>query len=349
MAAHMLKARVLKALGSGSEVAELNVGWSSVELVGLNIRGPEGWPAARTLHADRVKIIPSLRSFLSREVHIASIIVENPYLSVVRRPGKLVILPRILEAERRRDNSSSRAVAIGEIILKNGTMDVFDTTVSQPPLKIRLERIEAVVRDVAPSKSQNRTRFDIAAISKGKTRDGEVKISAWVAAGGNDSSSHIAMHGVDLASVQPYLVKKGEARVDKGKVDLDIKSEVRNHRLDGTGKMIIRDLEFAPSKSYMGTFMGLSRSGVIAFLKDHDNAIHLDFTISGDIRHPDFQLNETLAGRVARGMAERLGVNIRGVAEGLGELGRKGLEGASGTADAVGSILRGLFNAGGSP
>jgi hypothetical protein len=95
--------------------------------------------------------------------------------------------------------------------------------------------------------------------------------------------------------------------------------------------------------------MGLPRSGVIAFLKDHDNAIHLDFTISGDIRHPDFQLNETLAGRVARGMAERLGVNIRGVAEGLGELGRKGLEGASGTADAVGSILRGLFNAGGSP
>jgi len=54
MAVQMLKGKVVEALGPGSEVTELKVGWSSVELAGLNIKAPKGWPAARTLHADRV-------------------------------------------------------------------------------------------------------------------------------------------------------------------------------------------------------------------------------------------------------------------------------------------------------
>jgi hypothetical protein len=45
-------------------------------------------------------------------------------------------------------------------------------------------------------------------------------------------------------------------------------------------------------------------------------------------------------------MAGQLGVSFRGVAEGMETLGRKGLEGASGAADAIGSAFRGLFGGG---
>jgi hypothetical protein len=37
IAVRMLKDKVVAALGAGSQVAELKVGWSSVELVGLEI------------------------------------------------------------------------------------------------------------------------------------------------------------------------------------------------------------------------------------------------------------------------------------------------------------------------
>jgi len=36
-------------------------------------------------------------------------------------------------------------------------------------------------------------------------------------------------------------------------------------------------------------------------------------------------------------------VSIKGVAEGLGTLGRKGVEGAAGVTDAIGSAVKGLF------
>lgn len=346
IAVQTLKGKVTQALGPGSEVNEIKVGWSSIELIGLNIAAPNGWPAARTLHAERVTIVPSLRSLLSDRVQIASITVDNPYLSVVRAPGKLIILPSLLESERhktRNDVKSRRSVVISKIALANGTMEVFDRTVSRPPLKIRLEQIEAVVRNVVPGNLKERTGFELNAVAKGKTRDGRLKVSGWVAAAGKDSSSHIVMEKVDLVSLQPYLVKKGDARISDGTLDLNVKSEVRSNQLDGKGNMIIRDLEFAPSQNYLNTFMGLPRSAVISFLKDNDNAIDVDFTLSGDIRHPNFSLNETLATRVASGMAGQLGVSIQGLAEGLGNIGRKGLEGASGTANTIGSMFKGLF------
>jgi hypothetical protein len=61
-----------------------------------------------------------------------------------------------------------------------------------------------------------------------------MKVSGWVAAGDRDSSSHLVLDGVDLVSLQPYLVKRGEARVDRGTLDLNLKSEVR--KTDWTGK-----------------------------------------------------------------------------------------------------------------
>ena len=350
IAVQTLKDRVVAALGPGSEVAELKVDWSSVELVGLNIQGPKGWPTARTLHAERVKIVPSLRSLLTDQIHISSITVEKPYLSALRLPGKLLMVPSLLETGARKDKDkrsneepSPRTVMISKIALEDGVMEIFDATVSKPPLKIRLEQIEAVVRDVMAPPLKGRTQFDLAAIAKGHRRDGRVKISGWVAAASRDSSSHVVLDTVDLVSLQPYLIKKGEARVDKGTLDLNLKSEVRNNKLDGNGRMIIKELEFARSRSYLDTFMGLPRSTVISFLKDHDGAIDVDFALKGDISHPDFSLNETLATRVAAAMAGQLGVSIKGVAEGLETLGRKGLEGASGVADAIGSAFRGLL------
>ena len=119
-------------------------------------------------------------------------------------------------------------------------------------------------------------------------------------------------------ALQPYLVKKNEAKVTNGTLDLNLDSEVRNHNLDGKGKFVLKDLEFAPSRGFFDTFMGLQRSAVIGFLKDNNNIIDVDFTLKGDTSNPNFSLNENLSTRIATGMAGKLGVNIKGAAESLG-------------------------------
>jgi len=335
------------ALGNGSRLTELKVNWFSIELLELSIDAPKGWPSVRTFAAERVIIVPDLRTLFTDKIRISSIVVEKPYLSILRYPGKLIMVPSLTEREENQrnfksDQSSARAVMISTIELKNGSLDLYDTTVSRPPLKVRMEEVEAVIHDVA-SPAAEKTRFDLAGIVKGVKRDGRATVSGWVGPAARDSSSRIVLEAVDLVAIQPYLVKKNEAQVTKGTLDLNLASEVRNNNLDGKGKVILQDLELAPSRGFFDTFMGLPRSAVISFLKDNNNAIDVDFTLRGNTSNPTFSLNENLSTRIATAMAGQLGVSIKNVAEGLGTLGRKGMEGAGSVVEGIGSAVKRLF------
>lgn len=146
----VLKGKVVEALGPGSEIRTIRVGWSVVEVVGLRIKGPQGWPAADTVRAERVVIVPSLRSLLSDQLRIGSITIVKPYLSMLRtREEKLRVVPSLLEGAPAKGKaaagSSARRVAISRIGLEDGVVELFDATVAQPPLKIRLEQLQASV------------------------------------------------------------------------------------------------------------------------------------------------------------------------------------------------------------
>ena len=342
----LLQDKVVTALGPGSRLSELKVNWFSIELLGLSIDAPKGWPTARTLEAERVTIIPDLRTLFSDQIRISSIVIENPYLSALRNPGKLVLVPSLTEREERQNpasgNENSRAVMISTIEIKNGSLDLYDATVSRPPMKTRLEQIDGTIQDVA-SPASEKTRFEHAGIVKGLRRDGRATLNGWVGPGARDSSSRVALAAVDLVALQPYLVRKNEARVANGTLDLHLASEVRNHNLNGKGKVVLQDLEFAPSRGFFDTFMGLPRNAVISFLKDHNDAIDIDFTLNGNTTNPNFSLNENLSTRIATAMAGQLGVNIKNVAEGLGTLGRKSMEGAGSVIEGVGSAVKRLF------
>ena len=346
----LLQDRIAAALGPGSSIAELKVNWFSLDVLGVNIAAPKDWPTGRTFRAARVRIIPSLRTLLTDQIHISSIVFEEPYVSVMRTSGKWVIFPGLTEtregkknAEASRANSSPRAVTISKIELQDGVVELFDATVRRPPLKTRLERVGAVIRNVTAPSLQTRTHIESAAIVKGIRRDVRARVSGWVGPNRGDSSSQITLDAVDLVSLQPYLVKIGEAQVRKGTLDLRLNSDIRASRLNGKGRIIIRDLEFAPSRGYLETFMGIPRSALINFLKNNENAIDVDFVLTGDTSNPGFSINEAIATRVAMGMAAELGVSIRGLAEDFGTLGRRSVEGAAGVAEGVGSVVRRLF------
>ena len=69
LAALALKGKVEQALGPNSEVAEVRVSWSAVEVLGVRVRAARplrhGWPAEDELRARRIVIVPELRELLS--------------------------------------------------------------------------------------------------------------------------------------------------------------------------------------------------------------------------------------------------------------------------------------------
>ncbi len=303
----VLKGKVVEALGPGSEIKNLSVGWSGVEVQGLRIKGSPGWPATDTLRAERVVIVPSFLSLLSGQVRVGSITVERPYVSALRtRDGKLEVVPSLLAqgeappqaAGKAASETSTPTVALSRITLQDGVVEFFDATVAQPPLKIRMEQIQATIQNVVAPTLDGKTKFDLTGVVKGIQQDGHATISGWAEVVSKDSSVNLRLRSVDLVALQPYFSTAAETRLQKGTMDLDIDSQVRNKHLHAPGKVVISNLEFAPAHGKVDTFVGVPRTALVSVLKGQEDRIAVDFVIEGDIDNPRFSLNEYFAKRV---------------------------------------------------
>jgi uncharacterized protein involved in outer membrane biogenesis len=343
IAAGIIKGKVVEALGPESEIGNIQLGWWGLEIQGLRIKGGQGWPAADALRVERVAIAPSLRSLFSDAIRIRSITIVRPSLTAVRsRDGRLHVLPSLLEErpsqEKAPAGSSTWMVVVSRTTLEDGVLEFFDAAVAQPPVRVRLEKIQGTLTDLLVPGLNRKSQFDLAAVVKGVNHDGRATLAGWAEIATKDSSVKTELRGVDLVALQPYLVKAAETRLRRGALDLDLQSEVAGNRLRAPGRVVISDLEFAPAAGPLDTFMGVPRTAVVNFLKNKDKKIAVNFVIEGDINNPHFTLREALAMRIGSGMAELLGVSLRGVAEGVGTLGQKGVE-------ATGEAVKGLEGA----
>ncbi|HXA46797.1 MAG TPA: hypothetical protein VNW52_04140, partial [Burkholderiaceae bacterium] len=107
-ATNALKTQVQRALGKDSEVGQVVVGWSHIELQNVLIHAPGNWPNAETLRAKNVVVTPDLWALVSSQLRIRRIDINEPYLSIVRtREGKLRLLPSLLENTESTDTAAA--------------------------------------------------------------------------------------------------------------------------------------------------------------------------------------------------------------------------------------------------
>jgi len=331
-ATRSLKGQVERALGPESEVGEITVGWSAVEVHRLRIKGPKGWPVQDTLRAQRIIIVPDLRALLSAKVRLDRITVEDGYISVLRsREGRLLLVPSLLrtpDVKTGSTESNRPTVSIATIEVHGGALDFFDATVRRPAHKLRLEQLQATVRDLQVPSLSGRTQIQMEGVVKGVRNDGTFSIRGWAELAVRDSEITTKLRRVDLVAFQPYLIKASETGVRRGTLDMDLKSTVRKNVLHAPGTLTLSGLELAS-----GTFMGMPRQVVLNALKNRNDQITMRFTLQGNLNDPKFSLNESFATRIGSGIADTLGVSIEGLAQGVGNATR-----------GIGDTVRRLFS-----
>jgi len=335
-ATRILKAQVEAALGPEAQIGRIEVGLSAIEVTGLRIKAPAGWPAEDALRAEKIRIAPELRALLTGSVRIRSIEAENAYLSILRTPeGKVRLLPSLLEKPAKPDApeqsgtaTSATKVLIAGVKLSGGTLDFFDASLRRgPPHRLELTDVKAEVGEIALPALDSRTDLDVDATVKGPHRDGKLAIDGWLQISNMDSELKASLHGVDVVAFEPYLIKAAETGVRRGTLDLDIRSQVSERRLKAPGTLTLTGLELSGS-----SFMGVPRQIVVAAMKSGNDRISMRFVLEGKLDDPKFSLNENLATRMTAGLAESLGVSVEGLARGLGSS-------AKGLGEAFGKLL----------
>ncbi|HMM54417.1 MAG TPA: DUF748 domain-containing protein [Candidatus Desulfobacillus sp.] len=339
--ARALKGEVERALGLQAEIGEIRPGLGAVEVLGLRVKAPAGWPAPDTLRAERIRIAPDLLALLSAKVSISSIVVEGGYVSALRSTdGKLRVVPSLLEKkDDRKEAGKGPEVIIGAIELKDGVLEFFDATVRKPAHRVRLEQLQARVTELHLPDLTARSKLHLDGVLKGARRDGKLLVDGWMTFASKDSELRNILRGVDLIALQPYLMKAAETGVRKGTLDLDLQTTIKASHLHAPGTLTLSGLELEPG----GTFMGLPRAAVVSLMKDKSDRISIMFTLDGKLDDPNFRLNEGFSTRVASSLGDVLGVSVEGLTKGAGTIGQKGIEAAGGAVGGVGKTVKGIF------
>jgi hypothetical protein len=323
-----LQGALLQALGPRATVEALDVGWGHVEVRGLRIRGDRQgalkWPADDELRAERVTLRPDLGALFSGRWRVGAVDVHKPYLSLLRtRDGKLHVLPALVPpapppgaagATATANAAAAPLVLIDHIRLHDAEIELFDASVKRPAHRIRLAQVQAEVADLRLPALDAPLALKVDGVFKGPQRDGQLHIAGTLTPAPRDAALKASFSNVDLVALQPYLFKGGEGSVKRGSLDLRLQADVRHNQLKAPGTVTLRQVELG------GSGLGaLSQRAVLAAM-DREGRVEVDFVLAGKLDDPKFSLNEDLAAKVAVGLAEKLGLSIGGVAEGLGSV-----------------------------
>ena len=337
--------RLLAGLGPGAAVDGVEIGLRDVTVKNLRIKG-KGGPDPLTV--ERIIVTPSLRSLATDQIRLSSITLQRPEMVITLRPDGKVELPVALPApdQGRAGRSEPPQVAIAHVQLDDGRINLIDKTVPGPPVRLLLERVQARIEQVAVPLTPRKVPVEFEGIIRGRKIDGRVRVSGWVEPVTQDASLKATLRSIDLTLLSPYLLTVHEAKVERGHLDMDLDFQVRQRRVNAPGKATLADLQLGSTPGKLNSFMGLPRQGIVNLLKTRDGKIELPFRVEGDLNDPHFLLQQSFVTAMATGLAEQLGVSVKGVGGGVVGLGKKGAEALGDAAQQFGGGVKRLFNKG---
>ena len=320
-----LRASVQNALGPQSEVSEINVTWRAIEIVGVKIRAPAGWPAKDALDAQKITVTPDLTSVFSDTFRISRIKIERATLAVLRTAnGKISVLPTLMAragvgpAPSVPVSADETRISIRHVELIDSKLAFYDAAVATPPLAIMLDAVNGKIAHVRLPALNGMSDVSLAAKLRGPANAGTLKISGKMEFASKNSDLVIAIRGVDVVALEPYLVKTAETGVKQGSLDLDLSAKVAARRISAPGKLTLRNLALKQNDNASASFMGVPRTAFVDMLRRHDGTIDVPFVIQGGLDDPSFSLHSAFKARLGIAAATALGISVKGL---IGELG----------------------------
>ncbi|MEO8159355.1 MAG: hypothetical protein ABI648_16270 [Betaproteobacteria bacterium] len=177
LAAQLLRTSIEHTLGPEIHYDSLRVGLASIELTGVEVAAPQGWPAVNSFRAQRVLMVPDLRDPTSGNVVIDRVTIQGAYISAVGRRdgGGIRILPGILDqpgiAVRKEwaRNRPSRGAVVGTVEFADCTIDLYDSERSGTR-NMCVDDVNGVIEDVAVPKLAPETLRELKVLITGAER-----------------------------------------------------------------------------------------------------------------------------------------------------------------------------------
>lgn len=317
-AARTVEDLVLKALGPESQVGQVKVRLTDVELLDIRVGAPKGWPAETALRAKRVVLQPKLSQLFSDRIELTDVVIEDGYISAARpkEGGGLRVMPGITQKAKQAEKGR-RGADIRVVNFKNCVVEIYDAAVAVKPQRVRIEGVVGTVKDVQVPGLGARTDIDLKGVLPGPTHRGTISVRGWVEVAKKSSEIATQVRGADLLIFEPYLVQKTKAGIDQGTFDLDLKATVRNNIVNAPGTLTINSLKLKQAESPLGAIASIPRRAALGAVTDQQERITVSFTLQGDLDDPKFSLAGQGALKAGIALVRVVGLSFEGLVRAL--------------------------------
>ncbi len=185
------------------------------------------------------------------------------------------------------------AVVIGVFNINQGDMDFADMTIKPINFTAEIHNLNGSIRSLS---SRQDIKSDV--LLNGKLNQGSaVKIFGKINPFSPKAYTDIAMtfNGVNLTTLTPYAAKFAGYRIEKGKLDTDLRYKLDNGQLTAENKFVLDQLTLG-EKVESPDATSLPVSLAISLLKDSQGKIDISLPISGDLSNPDISIRSLLVG-----------------------------------------------------
>lgn len=196
------------------------------------------------------------------------------------------------------DSSSPAApvkLTIGRVAIDGGSADFSDLSLPLP-FRTSISALEGEMSTLDSSSAEpSQVRLD------GQIEDfGLARIQGALMPLGITRNTDIELlfRNVALPDLTPYTIRFAGRRVADGRMEVDLRYQVKDGRMTGQNNVVISDLELGERVEHPDAF-DLPLNLAIALLKGPDGRINMDIPVEGDVNDPQFQIGGVIAGAVA--------------------------------------------------
>ncbi len=320
----LIKAELESMLGKNFSIQRLELSWGKVEGAGISFKSLAG---KEILKIGSATIEADFLGFLRNEYVISSVLLKDLYMLIeVDKQGNVVMpaLPAEKEKKEKKETKGSPPVFIKNVGVRNGSIDYLDRKTGKSPILTKIRNIQLDAKDIAVPLGTNFTPYTLKAEVPGNMSTGTLMSKGKVKLKTQDADSRVETRKLDITAMKPYFQKEGSVNVTKGFLDLDMDVKIASRMIHAPGNVVLKELEFESGSGMGSRFLGVPLSLVIAFMKNSNNEIPLKFVVEGSLDNPKFSLTESLSAKFSSGLAEKLGLPLKGIGGSAVTLGSEG-------------------------
>ena len=262
----------------------------SVKNILLNGKKAEKLIAFKSLELDKI-------SFAKNELDIIGVNLNSPFIKAHLSKEREFNLSKIVKEDKNKAQNEKKAESkktaskkedelnfrVKNFTLKNGEVDFSDSSLFMP-FATKISKLNGKLSDI------DKKRLSTGEFQGVVGKNGFAQITAKLFPFELKQNTEIKLDfkNIDLVNVTPYSGQFVGYKIEKGKLNLNLKYSVADSKLNGSNFINFDSLTLG-EKVESKEAVNLPLSLAISILSDENNQINIDLPVEGNLDDPDFK------------------------------------------------------------